>query len=193
MELRPVGRFALLVEVADSQQAVDLAAWARGRSLAREVVPGAESVLLDGVTDRDGLTRVLTEWHPSEATLGPEVELPVVYDGPDVEDVADAWGCGVDEVAARHRGTSFVSAFCGFAPGFAYLSGLDRDVPRLSTPRTRVPAGSVALAGRWCGVYPTESPGGWRIIGRTDADLWDPDRDPPALLAPGTRVRFVAA
>jgi KipI family sensor histidine kinase inhibitor len=96
-------------------------------------------------------------------------------------------------VAARHQAVTFVSAFCGFAPGFAYLSGLDAAVSRLATPRTRVPAGSVALAGTWCGVYPTTSPGGWRIIGSTDARLWDVDRDPPALLVPGTRLRFVAA
>jgi KipI family sensor histidine kinase inhibitor len=193
MDLRPVGRTAILVELADSQQAVDLAAWARERALARDVVPGAQSVLLDGLTDRDRLAGVLTQWHPAEATVGPEVELPVVYDGPDLDDVAEAWGCEVDEVVARHADTTFVSAFCGFSPGFAYLAGLDLEVPRLPTPRTRVPSGSVALAGRWCGVYPTESPGGWRLIGTTDAPLWDPDRDPPALLAPGTRVRFVAS
>ncbi len=95
---------------------------------------------------------------------------------------------------ARHTGTTFVAAFSGFAPGFAYLAGLDDEhaVPRLDSPRTRVPAGSVALAGTWCGVYPTASPGGWQLIGHTDARLWDVERDPPALLAPGTRVRFVA-
>jgi KipI family sensor histidine kinase inhibitor len=84
-------------------------------------------------------------------------------------------------------------SFCGFAPGFAYCAGLpDRlAVPRLGTPRTRVPAGSVAVAGTWTGVYPTVSPGGWRLLGTTDAELWQVDRDPPALLPPGTRVRFV--
>jgi KipI family sensor histidine kinase inhibitor len=92
---------------------------------------------------------------------------------------------------ARHRDTTFVSAFCGFAPGFAYLSGLGTSVPRLATPRTRVPAGSVALAGTWCGVYPVTSPGGWQVIGHTDATLWDPGRAEPALLSPGTRARFV--
>jgi KipI family sensor histidine kinase inhibitor len=193
MELRPVGSAAVLVEVADSQQAVSLAGWARHRALAAEVVPGARSVLLDGVADRAAIAGVLADWTPGAPEVGPEVELAVTYDGPDLDDVAEQWGCDVDQVVARHQGTEFVSAFCGFAPGFAYLSGLEADVSRLATPRTRVPAGSVALAGRWCGVYPTESPGGWRIIGRTDADLWDPDRDPPALLAPGTRVRFVVA
>ena len=99
-------------------------------------------------------------------------------------------------MVARHESTEFVSAFCGFAPGFAYLSGLPDElpeVPRLATPRTHVPAGSVALAGRWCGIYPTASPGGWRVIGHTDATLFDVRREPPALLAPGTRVRFVTS
>jgi KipI family sensor histidine kinase inhibitor len=193
MEVRPVGRNAVLVEVADSREAVDLAGWARGRALAREVVPGARSVLLDGLVDHDALTRLLQDWSPGEVEPGDEVAIPIVYDGPDLADLAEQWGCSAEEVAARHQAVTFVSAFCGFAPGFAYLSGLDAAVSRLATPRTRVPAGSVALAGTWCGVYPTASPGGWRIIGSTDARLWDVDRDPPALLVPGTRLRFVAA
>jgi KipI family sensor histidine kinase inhibitor len=193
VHLLPVGRDAVLVEVASPQEAVSLATWARGRALATDVVPGAESVLLDGLTDRDRLTGVLDSWRPTTDEPGPLVELPVTYDGPDLDEVAEYWGCAVEQVAARHQAAELVSAFCGFAPGFAYLSGLEGEVPRLATPRARVPAGSVALAGPWCGVYPTASPGGWRIIGRTDAVLWDPARPQPALLAPGTRVRFRAA
>jgi len=193
VHLLPVGRDAVLVEVASPQEAVSLATWARGRALAADVVPGAESVLLDGVTDRDRLASVLDSWRPTTDQPGPRVELAVTYDGPDLEDVAEYWGCAVEQVAARHQAVELVSAFCGFAPGFAYLSGLEGEVPRLATPRARVPAGSVALAGPWCGVYPTASPGGWRIIGRTDAVLWDQARPRPALLAPGTRVRFRAA
>jgi KipI family sensor histidine kinase inhibitor len=193
MELRPVGRAAVLVDVADSHEAVGLAAWARARALASDVVPGARSVLFDGLVDRDGLVGVLEGWTPGAADAGPLVEVAVTYDGPDLDVVAEQWGCSIDEVVTRHQGTDFVSAFCGFAPGFAYLAGLDVAVSRLETPRTRVPAGSVALAGTWCGVYPTASPGGWRIIGRTDATLWDVERDPPASLVPGTRVRFVAS
>ena len=183
MELRPVGRAAVLVEVADSHEAVSLAAWARDRALARDVVPGARSVLLDGLADRDTLVEVLGDWTPGEVEAGPEIELPVTYDGPDLDDVAAQWGCDVDQVVARHERTEFVAAFCGFSPGFAYLEGLEVDVPRLSTPRTRVPAGSVALAGRWCGVYPTDSPGGWRIIGHTEAEALGPRTRParPAL------------
>ncbi|HEY3530868.1 MAG TPA: allophanate hydrolase subunit 1 [Nocardioides sp.] len=193
MKTLAFGRDAILIEVASSDEAVSLATWARHRGLARDVVPGAETVLLDGVTDRDRLGEVLSGWEPTAVEPGSLVEIPVSYDGPDLDHVAERWGCSVDEVVARHQATAFVSAFCGFAPGFAYLTGLDAEVPRLATPRTRVPAGSVALAGRWCGVYPTESPGGWRVIGRTDVPLWDPRRTEPALLAPGTRVRFVAS
>jgi KipI family sensor histidine kinase inhibitor len=196
VHLLPVGRDAVLVEVATTHEAVSLAAWARERGLARDVVPGAETVLLDGLVDGDGatdLSGVLSSWSPAAGEAGPEVEIAVTYDGPDLEAVAERWGCDVADVPSRHQAKAFVAAFCGFAPGFAYLSALPDDlpeVPRLDTPRTRVPAGSVGLAGRWCGVYPTDSPGGWRLIGRTDADVWDTAREPPALLAPGTRVRF---
>jgi KipI family sensor histidine kinase inhibitor len=99
-----------------------------------------------------------------------------------------------DEVVATHTASDLVVAFCGFAPGFAYCTGLPERlaVPRLDSPRARVPAGSVGLAGPFTGVYPTESPGGWRLLGRTDLVLWDEERDPPATLSPGTAVRFVA-
>jgi KipI family sensor histidine kinase inhibitor len=192
MRIIPVGRDALLAEVSSPQDAVALAAWARERALARDVVPGAETVLFDGVADPDGLADTLAAWRRAGTMLGPRVEIPVTYDGPDLETVAGHWGCDVEEVVSRHRGTEFVSAFCGFAPGFAYLSGLEVSVPRLASPRTRVPRGSVGLAGAWCGVYPVPSPGGWQVIGHTDAELWDPRRGEPALLAPGTRVRFVS-
>jgi KipI family sensor histidine kinase inhibitor len=196
VHLLPVGPDAVLVEVADSRHAVSLATWAREHSLARDVVPGAETVLLDGLSeshDRSALADLLASWTPTAVDPGPEVEILVTYDGPDLDDVAERWGCDIDEAVARHQATEFVAAFCGFAPGFAYLSGLPDDlpeVPRLATPRTQVPAGSVALAGRWCGIYPTASPGGWRVIGHTDATLFDVRRESPALVAPGTHVRF---
>jgi len=194
VKLLPAGRNAVLVEVASTVEAVALATWAREHSLARDVVPGVRTVLLDHVAEPDALRGVLASWTPTHLDHGARVEVPVEYDGPDLEVVAEHWRCDVADVVAKHQRTDFVAAFCGFAPGFAYLAGLPDDlpeVPRLATPRTRVPAGSVALAGRWCGIYPTASPGGWRIIGRTDVVLWDARRDPPALLAPGTRVRFV--
>jgi KipI family sensor histidine kinase inhibitor len=195
MNLLPVGHDAVLVEVGSSAEAVSLAAWARARALAVDVVPGARTVLLDSPADRDALPDVLATWRPGEVPDGPEVVVPVVYDGADLDFLAEHWGCSRDDVVRRHGEAVFVSAFCGFAPGFAYLSGLPddlADVPRLDSPRTRVPAGSVALAGRWCGVYPGASPGGWRLLGRTDLALWDPAREEPALLAPGVRVRFEA-
>ncbi|WP_395695248.1 allophanate hydrolase subunit 1 [Nocardioides sp.] len=195
--LRPVGRAAVLAEVGDAAAALALATWARARSVAAtEVVPAAETVLFDGVADASALAAVLSQWRPADApTPGELVELPVLYDGPDLGFVAAAWGTDEAGVVERHAAIEFVAEFCGFAPGFSYLAGLPDAlaVPRLETPRPRVPAGSVAVAGTWCGVYPTASPGGWRLLGRTDARLWDQHRDPPALLPPGTRVRFVPA
>ena len=191
------GDDALLVEVADHHAALELYRAVRGAGVAvRDVVPAARSVLLDGVTDPDALARQLTTWEltPSPAA-GPVVEVPTTYDGPDLEDVARAWGMTTEEVVATHGGLEHEVAFCGFSPGFAYCAGLPEHlaVPRRHDPRPRVPAGSVAVADRWTGVYPTASPGGWQLVGRTDLALWDPDRDPPATLAPGTRVRFVVA
>lgn len=195
MKVHGVGRSAVLVDVADTAAALSLAQHVRSADVgALEVVPGASTVLVDGV-DPGRLEAVLDAWRPGKAQPdGPLVEIPTSYGGDDLAAVADAWGTDVDTVVRRHQETEFVSAFCGFAPGFAYLTGLPEHlaVPRRSSPRTRVPAGSVALADTWCGVYPTSSPGGWQLIGTTSAPLWDVDRDPPALLAPGTRVRFVA-
>ena len=120
---------------------------------------------------------------------------PTTYDGHDLDDVARRWDMTRAEAVATHTGTELTVAFVGFAPGFAYCTGLPAElaVPRLDRPRAKVPAGSVGLAGEYTGVYPTSSPGGWRLVGRTDARLWDADRDEPALLTPGTRVRFVEA
>ena len=191
MQLRPVGPRAVLVEVADAAAALALATWARTRVAADEIVPAAETVLFDGVTDLS----VLSEWTPgSDVPVGELVEVPVVYDGPDLAFVAEAWGTDVAGAVRRHTEIEYVAEFCGFAPGFSYLAGLPADlaVPRLESPRPAVPPGSVGLAGTWCGLYPTASPGGWRLLGRTDAVLWDQSRVQPALLPPGTRVRFVA-
>jgi KipI family sensor histidine kinase inhibitor len=121
-----------------------------------------------------------------------DIEIDVVYDGADLDEVARLTGMTTDQVVAAHTGTLWQVGFGGFAPGFAYLIGGDKrlNVPRQSEPRTKVPAGSVALAGEFSGVYPRESPGGWQLIGRTNAELWDVDRDPPALLRPGMWVQF---
>jgi len=123
-----------------------------------------------------------------------DVEIDVTYDGADLEEVARLSGLTPDEVVAAHTAAPVRVGFGGFAPGFAYLVGGDErlNVPRRADPRTRVPAGSVALAGEFSSVYPRESPGGWQLIGHTDAVMWDIDRDPPALLTPGSWVRFRA-
>jgi KipI family sensor histidine kinase inhibitor len=194
---RPAGPRALLVEVDDARAALSLATWAREAGVAaEEIVPGAVTVLFDGVPDPDRLAGALAGWRPGDhLPAGELVEVPVTYDGPDLDFVAESWGIGRDEGAARHAEHELVAAFCGFAPGFAYLAGLPEELglPRLDSPRSRVPAGSVGIGGPWCGIYPTESPGGWRLLGRTETVLWEPTRDRPALLAPGTRVRFVPA
>ncbi|HEX9064546.1 MAG TPA: urea amidolyase family protein, partial [Streptosporangiaceae bacterium] len=120
------------------------------------------------------------------------VTIPVVYDGADLAEVAELSGLSQAEVIARHSGADYQVGWLGFAPGFAYLTGLDPrlEVPRLASPRVAVPAGSVAIAGSLTGVYPASSPGGWRLLGHTTTRMWDQERDPPALLGPGRRVRF---
>lgn len=120
------------------------------------------------------------------------VEIPVIYDGEDMADVADLLGISVDEVVRRHCDTAWSVAFVGFAPGFAYLTGGDPifDVPRRKVPRLSVPAGAVGLAGTFSGVYPRVSSGGWQLLGHTETPMWDERADPPALLQPGDTVRL---
>ncbi|MFC0849529.1 5-oxoprolinase subunit PxpB [Streptomyces noboritoensis] len=201
MRTLPVGDRALLVELESGADAEALHAELLRRRAAgslppvREIVPAARTVLLDGLDDQAGLAALLPGWEvaPPRADTGAVVEIPVRYDGPDLAEVASAWGVSPEAAVRIHRAVEFRVAFCGFAPGFGYLTGLPEryGVPRRATPRTSVPAGSVALAGPYTGVYPRSSPGGWQLVGSTDAVLWDPDREPAALLAPGTRVRFV--
>lgn len=196
MNFRPAGRNALLVEL-DSQAAVrTLYAELRRRALPglTDIVPAARTVLLVG----NGLAQLQAEmpgWalHETTSTDGPRVEIPVRYDGPDLAEVASLSGLPVAEIIRLHSTTEFTVAFCGFVPGFAYLTGLpvELQVPRRRQPRTRVEPGSVGLAGEFTGVYPRATPGGWQLIGRTSATLWDAARSPPALLTPGAQVRFV--
>jgi KipI family sensor histidine kinase inhibitor len=200
MKVVPVGRRALLVELDELSavqalyQEIERRRQA-GQLRAVDVVPAARSVLLDGVDDPHALGRDLLRWQLAEAPPPQErrVSIPTRYDGPDLPEVAQRCGLTVAEVVEAHAAATFAVAFCGFMPGFAYLSGVpDRlTMPRRTRPRTAVPAGSVGLAGEFTGVYPRSSPGGWQLIGRTDAVLWDPRRSPPALLGPATVVRFV--
>ncbi len=194
-----MGEDSLLVEVADTEEALRVYDEALRRDVvAADVVPAARTVLFAGVPDVARLEAELPGWTTDQGGrvalgAGELVEVPTVYDGPDLDTVARHWGVTTAEVVQRHTSTEMVVAFCGFAPGFAYCTGLTHPVPRLTEPRTRVPAGAVGLADVFTGVYPSASPGGWQLIGRADLLLWDESRDPPATLAPGTRVRFVEA
>ncbi|MEH0842591.1 allophanate hydrolase subunit 1 [Micromonospora sp. CPCC 205711] len=203
MRIRPVGRHALLLDCDDPDQVEAWRAelWRRrdaGELTAAEIVPAAATVLLDGVPDPGSAAARIARWTPRPATThtvaAGAVEVPAVYDGEDLPVVAGHWGTDVAAVVDRLARTEFRVAFCGFAPGFAYLAGLPPEcaVPRRATPRPRVPAGAVALAGPYAGIYPTASPGGWQLVGRTGLTLFDVRADPPALLAPGTRVRLVS-
>lgn len=165
-----------------------------------DLVPAARTLLLrldPRTADPAEVARVVraTEPRPGARPDAGEVEVPVTYDGDDLAEVGELTGLGERGVVEAHTAQAWTVAFCGFAPGFGYLVGDDErlHVPRRSSPRTRVPAGAVGLAGEFGGVYPRESPGGWQLIGRTDLAVWDIERDPPALLVPGARVRFVEA
>ncbi|MFG2978894.1 allophanate hydrolase subunit 1 [Streptomyces sp. NPDC048331] len=200
--MRPlvVGAAALLIELDSAHEVAALHAELLRRRDAgelgpvQELVPAARTVLLDGVRDPAALGARIARWEvpPLAPTQGPQITVPVWFDGPDLVEVARSWGVAPREVAGIVGATDFRVAFCGFAPGFGYLTGLPErfHVPRRASPRTAVPAGSLALAGEYAGVYPRSSPGGWQLIGFTDAVLWDPRRDPAALFAPGVRVRF---
>ncbi|HEX2177320.1 MAG TPA: allophanate hydrolase subunit 1 [Nocardioidaceae bacterium] len=163
-----------------------------------DLVPAARTLMLHldpAVTDPATVERAVRGVSPryGDERAGDLVEIPVVYDGEDLDEVGELTGWGAAGVVERHTADEWTVAFCGFAPGFGYLASRsgEWDTARRSTPRTKVPRGSVALAGEFAGVYPQESPGGWQLIGRTDLPVFDLDRDPPALLTPGTRVRFV--
>jgi KipI family sensor histidine kinase inhibitor len=201
MRVRPIGVSALLLECPDGDQAEAWRGelWRRRESGdfdATDIVPGARTVLLTGVDQ--GLAETLVTWTPDPAAARSDaalVEIATDFDGEDLADVAEHWQVSPAQVIERLTTAELTVAFCGFAPGFAYLRGLpiEWSVPRLPAPRQRVPAGSVALAGEYAGIYPAASPGGWRLVGRTTRTLFDVRRQPPALLTPGTRVRLVAA
>ncbi|WP_321890041.1 5-oxoprolinase subunit PxpB [Paraburkholderia bannensis] len=210
----PLGDEALVCEAPppatlDVQRRIwAVAALARGWDAVREVVPGMNNltIVFDALAaDAVALTRALeAAWHDADASdalkpdaaTGREVEIPVHYGGeagPDLGAVARHTGLAPADVAARHAAGVYTVFFLGFQPGFAYLGGLDAALhaPRRATPRVAVPAGSVGIGGAQTGIYPARSPGGWQLIGRTALNLFDPARNPPSLLMPGDRVRFV--
>lgn len=200
MRILTASDHTLLVEAADLDEAMRLnLAWDGVPGIV-ERIPGARTVLVRfdplrtsaaSLAEALSATRVDAEHVPHTR----EVTVPVHYDGEDLSEAAGLLGVSAEELVNRHLAADWQVAFSGFAPGFGYVVSGDPlfDVPRRSSPRTRVPAGSVALAGQFTGVYPRESPGGWQLIGRTDAVMWDIDRDPPALLSPGALVRFERA
>ena len=165
-----------------------------------DVVPAARTVLVVAA-DRDVIDRCLDRvtagaLEPARrrvtASTNDVVHVPVRYDGADLAGIAERTGLTTEEVRDRHAAPTYRVAFCGFAPGFAYLEGLDPmlHVPRRESPRSRVPPGSVAIAAEYTAVYPTASPGGWHLLGTTAMSVWDAGRSAPALLVPGTLVRF---
>jgi KipI family sensor histidine kinase inhibitor len=203
MRLLPYGDRAVLVEISEPDDVLPLQEClvAQDDLAVVAVVPGARTLLIEFDPKRATPAEIgeLVQrcgGGPFARSVGGRlVEIHVTYDGPDLADVATEVGLPVEEVVRRHSAPEYIVQFCGFGPGFGYLTGLDPrlHVPRLPSPRTSVPAGAVAIAAEHTGIYPRSSPGGWRLIGRTDAVLFDLDRSPPALLTPGSRVRFVRA
>ncbi|MEV5207921.1 allophanate hydrolase subunit 1 [Micromonospora sp. NPDC053740] len=193
VEIVPAARTVLLDGLPDpTTTAEQLTRWASAVTAATTRSNQADAHATANVDAQDQDHNASAEDGADDAA---DVLVPVTFDGPDLPAVAEHWG--VDVSAVRHRLTStrFRVAFCGFAPGFPYLTGLPAELalPRLATPRPRVPAGSVALAGPYAGIYPGASPGGWLLVGRTDLVLFDVAADPPTRLGPGTKVRMVAA
>lgn len=188
MRVLPCGDRALLI---DCESLAEAQSW-HGALRDLDPVLGARTVLLRG--DVAQLRTALAERTPAapDPAAEAEVVVPVLYDGEDLAEVGRLTGLGEQGVIDAHTGHPWTVAFAGFAPGFAYLTGGDAAlaVPRRATPRSSVPAGAVALAGEFSGIYPRSSPGGWQLIGRTPLTLFDVERTPPALLTPGTQVRF---
>ncbi|MDE9365286.1 allophanate hydrolase subunit 1 [Luteipulveratus sp. YIM 133132] len=200
MRFLPVGERGVLVELPDGDTRRRLESWLAGHELPGLVshVPAARTVLLTAdrperlAVLRDRLQALDLADVPEPGRQGERVTVPVRYDGPDLAEVAELLGLSPQEVVRRHTGQEWRVEFVGFLPGFAYLGGASGGltVPRRDSPRTRIEPGSVGLAGEWSGIYPSASPGGWQLIGRTDVRLFDADREPEVLLPPGTTVRF---
>jgi len=193
----PCGDAALLVEAGDAALGVYAALLDRPLAGVSDLVPAARTVLVRFAPTEvcaESLAAELAAVRPVSVAAGSGelVEVPVHYDGADLAEVGRLTGLGESGVVEAHAAARYVVAFSGFAPGFGYLTGLDPRLrlPRRGTPRVRVPAGAVGVAGEFTGVYPRSSPGGWHLLGRTSVPLWDAGRTPPALLRPGTRVRF---
>ncbi len=206
-EIRAVGGRGVLLQFPNNDAVHAAARLARERygDQLEDVVPGHETLLLvwrDGRVELSRADLASFAIQTGAPTAGELLSIPVVYDGVDLESVAAKLDVSREAVVMLHTTVEYVVAFLGFAPGFPYLvadaAPLSEDasrllqLPRLETPRTQVPAGSVAVAAGYCGIYPRNSPGGWNLLGETSAVLFDSEREPPALLEPGGRVRFEA-
>ena len=197
MKWRAAGLRGALLECEDGAQVQALYALLRDaldeQARIEDLVPAARTLLLIGHYAHHWAQWASRQSLADGASARRErIEIDVRYDGEDLEAVAQHVGLSVAQVIAAHSSAQWTVAFCGFAPGFAYLTGgpPELQVPRRATPRKQVPAGAVGLAGEFTGIYPRPSPGGWQLIGRTDARLWDLQRETPALLQPGQAVRF---
>ncbi|WP_019855278.1 5-oxoprolinase subunit B family protein [Actinopolyspora mortivallis] len=202
MRILPLADSGLLVELDDLDSVHGLYTALRHQRIPGVVnlVPAARTLLLQldpRHADPERIEHLVrrTPVEPGGLATEESLRIPVVYDGADLAEVAALTGLTERGVVEEHTGTEWRVAFGGFAPGFGYLTGGSArlEVPRRAESRTRVPRGSVGLAGSFSGVYPRSSPGGWQLIGHTELEIWRPDRDPPALLRPGVRVRFEEA
>jgi KipI family sensor histidine kinase inhibitor len=196
MRILPAGDRAVLVELGSLDDVHRLHRSVRAAHIGLDSIPGWSTLLIttDGaVAPVIAQLRDLAWASPEPMPEGTVHEIPIVYDGEDLADVAATCGLSESEVVRLHGSAEYVVAFLGFSRGFPYLSGLPEplQLPRRSTPRARVPAGSVAIAVDQCGIYPMATPGGWHLLGRTDRVLFDPATEPPSVLSPGDRVRFV--
>lgn len=200
MRVLPSGSTALLVELDDLAEVLALYAALSDDVPAGvvDIVPAARTLLLvtdPALTSLSAVEEAVRSTRPRRDLRDrcEPVDIPVTYDGEDLDEAAQLLGCDSEELVRRHTAAEWTVAFCGFIPGFGYLTSPQwpSKVPRRSSPRTKVPPGAVGLAGEFSGVYPRRSPGGWQLIGRTSLTMFDPDRDPAAILRPGARVRFV--
>lgn len=193
---RPYGERGVLFELSSIAEVHELHAAVLGAGIAAESIPGAATLYVESSAglDPSSLAHRVSEL-PIAAAGGSDVAthtIEVIYDGVDLAGVAELTGFGIEEVIARHAAPTYTVAFLGFSRAFPYLSGLDPAivVPRLASPRTLVPAGSVGMGAGFTGIYPAAAPGGWRLLGRTEPRFFDPDHEPPSVLAVGDIVRF---
>ena len=207
VRIHPLGEAAVLAELgtrldtALNTRAIALAAALKKRRDVRQAIAGYASVTVQfdpDQTNHEALgaaIKRLASKRPPMAEPGRVHRIPVIYDGPDIETVAAALGMSLSQIVQIHTRPIYRVFLVGFVPGWGYLGPLpeELELPRRQVPRTRVPAGSVAIAGRQTGVYPLPTPGGWHLIGRTSVKLFLPDSDPPCLFRAGDRVKFFAA